>query len=232
MVFFPGEQTAYMHLERGLLILQTAIGVCQLVKSESSLPRSTEIVVVGGGIAGVSTAYHLAKAGVPVVLCEKGRIAREQSSRNWGWVRVQGRDPREIPAAMQSLRLWRGISAEIGSDIGFHQGGVLYVGQKETDMEEFESWFRIAQDHGLDTSLLSGRKAHELLQHPRADGKIIGALYTPSDGRAEPELAVPALAAAASKAGATIRTGCAVRKLVTSSGRISGVATERGVIDC
>jgi glycine/D-amino acid oxidase-like deaminating enzyme len=57
----------------------------------SALPQASEVVVIGGGIAGVATAYYLAWAGVPV-MCEKGRIAGEQSSRNWGWIRKQGRD--------------------------------------------------------------------------------------------------------------------------------------------
>ena len=63
------------------------------------LPERTEVVVIGGGVIGVTTALFLARAGVPVLLLEKGRIAAEQSSRNWGWVRVQGRDPAEIPIA-------------------------------------------------------------------------------------------------------------------------------------
>ncbi|MEL6965331.1 MAG: FAD-binding oxidoreductase, partial [Pseudomonadota bacterium] len=67
---------------------------------ESEQPPSTEVVIIGGGIAGVTTAYYLAEAGIPVVLCEKGRIAGEQSSRNWGWIRKHGRDPRELPGAV------------------------------------------------------------------------------------------------------------------------------------
>ena len=84
--------------------------------------------MIGGGIAGVTTAYYLALAGVPVVLCEKGRIAGEQSSRNWGWIRKQGRDPREISGAIQALRLWSEI-AEKAPDIGFHIGGVTYLAE-------------------------------------------------------------------------------------------------------
>ena len=76
------------------------------VTSDTELPARTGVVVVGGGIIGTSTAFFLARKGIPVVLCEKGHIAGEQSSRNWGWGRKMGRDPREIPLAIEALRLW------------------------------------------------------------------------------------------------------------------------------
>src|ERR1700704_5289856 len=79
--------------------------------SGQALPRSCDVLIVGGGIVGVSAAYHLARKSVSVVLCEKGRIAGEQSGRNWGWVRQQGRDARELPLMIYSLQLWRGLAA-------------------------------------------------------------------------------------------------------------------------
>ncbi|MCY3981709.1 MAG: FAD-dependent oxidoreductase, partial [Alphaproteobacteria bacterium] len=66
------------------------------------LPQAVEIVVIGGGVVGVIAALMLAEWGVPVLLCEKGRVAGEQSSRNWGWIRIQGRDLREIPLMLES----------------------------------------------------------------------------------------------------------------------------------
>ena len=69
------------------------------VSSDETLPQRVSVVIVGGGIIGASTALFLAKRGVSVALCEKGQIAGEQSSRNWGWVRKMGRDPRELPLA-------------------------------------------------------------------------------------------------------------------------------------
>ena len=76
------------------------------VRSDPSLPEKTAVLVIGGGIIGTATAFFLARKGVPVVLCEKGEIGAEQSSRNWGWCRKMGRDPREIPLVIESLRLW------------------------------------------------------------------------------------------------------------------------------
>ena len=69
---------------------------------ESSItpPKTADVVIIGGGIIGVSTAYFLAKEGIKVCLCEKGYISGEQSGRNWGFVRVQGRDEREIPCLL------------------------------------------------------------------------------------------------------------------------------------
>ena len=68
----------------------------------AGVPASADVVIIGGGIVGVSTAWFLAKQGVNVVLCEKGHIAGEQSGRNWGWVRQQGRDVRELPMMIES----------------------------------------------------------------------------------------------------------------------------------
>ena len=65
------------------------------VTSDTEIPARTSVVVVGGGIIGTSTAFFLARKGIPVVLCEKGHIAGEQSSRNWGWCRKMARDPRD-----------------------------------------------------------------------------------------------------------------------------------------
>lgn len=186
--------------------------------------------MIGGGIAGVTTAYYLARAGVPVVLCEKGRIAGEQSSRNWGWIRKQGRDPRELPGAIQALRLWEDIAHEVNGDIGWTVGGVTYLAETDKDLKRFEDWLSHARAHQLDSRLLSSDETDRLLGQ---DGRRFkAALNTPSDARAEPDLAVPAIARAAGDRGAVILERCAVRTLETAAGKVSAAVTERGTITC
>jgi glycine/D-amino acid oxidase-like deaminating enzyme len=201
------------------------------VVSDDSVPPRTNVVVVGGGIIGACTALELSERGVGVVLCEKGEIAAEQSSRNWGWCRQMGRDPREIPLAIESLKLWRAMNRRIGAETGFRQCGIAYLCQTEEEMIAREHWLENhARPFQLDSRLLSGEEAAKLV--PGASVSWRGALHTPSDGRAEPQKAAPAIANAARRHGASILIRCAVRGLETSAGRVSGVVTEKGVIAC
>ncbi|MEZ5778413.1 MAG: FAD-binding oxidoreductase [Paracoccaceae bacterium] len=190
-------------------------------------PKACDVVVIGGGIVGVMAAWFLAKRGQRVVLCEKGRIAGEQSSRNWGWVRQQGRDPAELPVMIEALEIWKGLAAESGADLGFRQTGVLYAANSAEDMADFEGWMVHARAHGLDTRLLTRSEIAATLPNA-ADWR--GGLWTASDARAEPWIAVPRLAAAAARLGVTIAEECAVRRLDMAVGRVTGVVTEKGRI--
>ncbi|MCI2397998.1 FAD-binding oxidoreductase [Aliiroseovarius subalbicans] len=204
------------------------ISEAQPIFHDNALPGACDVVVIGGGVIGVSTALFLARAGQNVVLLEKGRIAGEQSSRNWGWIRVQGRDPAEIPIAIEAQALWRELAAQVDADIGLTQAGVAFLADKDSELAGFEDWLDHAHPHDLDTRVLSASQTAALL--PQATTGWAGALWTPSDMRAEPFLAVPALARLAAKHGTMIVEGCAVRLLDVEGGRVAGVVTERGRI--
>ena len=192
-------------------------------------PRSADVVVIGGGVIGVCTALQLAKAGQNVVLCEKGRIAGEQSSRNWGWIRQTGRDPDELPVVAEANRLWQEHANETNIDIGLRQVGISYLAASDAEYARFQDWLVHAKTHGVDSRMLSKRETAATT--PDASRSFVGALHTASDLRAEPWVAVPALAGIAVRKGATLVENCAVRVLETTNGAITGVVTELGTIN-
>ena len=205
--------------------------IIDLVSSDSDIPKKTTVVVIGGGIIGVATAVELAERGVSVVLVEKGIIAGEQSSRNWGWCRQMGRDPREIPLVLESLKLWGGMNARVGAETGFRQCGIVYLAETEAELAAKEKWYaENAKAFDLDTRLVSGAEADRL--QPGSTRKWKGALYTSADGRAEPFIAVPAMARHAQKLGVKIFQNCAVRGVETAAGKVTSVVTEKGMIAC
>ncbi|MCG8693642.1 MAG: FAD-binding oxidoreductase [Minwuiales bacterium] len=193
-----------------------------------SLPRSADIVVIGAGIVGISTALFLARRGLSVLVCEKGRIAGEQSSRNWGWCRKMGRDPVEIPLAIASARLWEGMNTLVEGETGFRKTGIIYLCKNDDETAKYEAWLGHARCHDLDSRLVSANEVSALL--PGLTGRWPGALFTPSDGRAEPSLATAAMAKAAQRSGARIVERCAVRGVEKTAGAISAVVTEHGTV--
>ena len=194
------------------------------------LPAATDVVIIGGGIIGASSALALAARGIAVVLCEKGLIAGEQSSRNWGWCRQAGRDEREMPLIVQSLALWREMNRLTDAETGFRQCGCLYVGETEADEQRFADWLAMAAPYEIGASLVRGADLQALM--PGASRRAPFGLYVASDGCAEPQRAAPAILRAAQRQGAVALTDCAVRGLDLGAGRVRGVQTERGAIAC
>lgn len=172
----------------------------------------------------------LAERGVSVTLCEKGAVGAEQSSRNWGWVRKMGRDPRELPLMIESMRIWDRLQEQLGLDLGFRRSGIVYLCRSERELARRSAWLDHAREFQLDSRMIDGAEIRRVL--PGTDGQWLGALYTPSDGRAEPQRVVPALARRARDLGATIVTGCAVRGIETKAGRVTAAVTELGRISC
>jgi glycine/D-amino acid oxidase-like deaminating enzyme len=200
------------------------------IVSDEVMPAATGVVIIGGGIIGTFAALTLAGRGIPVVLCEKGYIACEQSSRNWGWCRQAGRDEREMPLIVQSLQLWRDMNRWTEADVGFRECGVMYVGESEADEARFAAWAQMAKPYDIGTRMVRGAELAALM--PGASRSYSGAMHVPTDGCAEPQRAAPAIARAAQRQGAVILAHCAVRGIERAGGRVAAVITERGRIAC
>lgn len=201
------------------------------VNPDQAIPSKVDVVIVGAGVAGCSAAWELTKKGLKVALLDKGIVGAEQSSRNWGWCRQQGRAPEELALAKLSLEIWPTWAKELGRDPGFRSTGVTFLTDKEEELDGWRHWLEHAGPLGIQSQLLGPEQANKLVPGGSSK-KWLGALSTASDGRAEPSKVAPYLAMAAQEKGAVIVESCAVHSLETTGGRISGVNTERGRIAC
>lgn len=170
----------------------------------------------------------ISRQGIKAVVLDKSRIAGQQSTRAWGFVRQQGRDPSEMPLAIASNRLWLGLEEELQTDLGWRQGGCLYVGHDARQMAHYEACLKTSRQYGVDTRLLSPDEVRALL--PGFNAKQVGGLFTPSDGQAEPRLAAPAFARRAAELGARFIEGCGLTGIEVAGGKIAAARTEQGEI--
>ena len=192
------------------------------------MERVSEVVVVGAGIVGCASAYFLARRGARVSVIERGPVPGEQSRKNWGFVRQQGRDPLEMPLVVEANRMWRGLERELGADLEWTASGNLGLAADEARMARLEAWLPVAREFGLDTRLLRAQELGTVV--PGLGGSWVGGMHTPGDGHADPEKATDAFASAAVAHGARLHLNCAVQAITTQAGAVSGVVTEGGEI--
>jgi glycine/D-amino acid oxidase-like deaminating enzyme len=129
---------------------------------------------------------------------------------------------------IESNRIFSELESEIGESVGFTKGGCLFTANSEKDLQGFHDWLVHAREFGLDTRVIDPTELSTIVDG--ATPNWYGAMYTPSDGRAEPHKTAPAIARAAGRAGATLLTSCAVRGIETSAGSVSAVITEHGPV--
>jgi 4-methylaminobutanoate oxidase (formaldehyde-forming) len=198
----------------------------------SSLPGHARTVVVGGGIIGCSTAYHLAKMGwSDVLLLERARLTSGSTHHAAGLV-GQLRTSAGITQLLgQSVELYRLLERETGQATGWKMNGGLRLACTPERLVEIKRQATTAHSFGLEMHLLSPLEARDLW--PLMDvGDLLGAAFLPTDGQANPSDITLALAKGARMHGATLVEGCAVTGVRIERGRVTGVETERGAIRC
>jgi sarcosine oxidase, subunit beta len=198
-------------------------------RRDSRLPESAAVVIIGGGVIGTSAAFHLAEAGVDVVLIERAQLASGSTSRAAGGVRTQFSDVLNIEIAKRSMAAFRAFARRPGWEIDLKQVGYLFVLNRPDDVAAFEASVALQHECGLDSRIVSADEARALC--PLLDGDdILAAAFSPGDGHATPEGVVQGYASGARAYGAHIRTGCEALDVTVSGGEIAEVVTSEGSI--
>jgi 4-methylaminobutanoate oxidase (formaldehyde-forming) len=198
--------------------------------SSRSLPRQARAVIIGGGVAGCSVAYHLAKLGWrDVVLLEQGELA---GGTTWHAAGMVGRLRTNSAMARindASAKLYAGLEAETGYPTGWKQVGSLLVARTEDRMVLFRRTAAMSAYFGINVRLIGVDEAVALWPIMRPDD-LVGAVWLPDDGKVNPKLTAVALGRGATKHGATVLEGIRVVSLLHRHGRINGVRTADGDI--
>lgn len=186
---------------------------------------TADVLIIGGGIIGNSTAYYLAKKGCSVIVLEKSdSIGNGGSSRNGGGVRQSGRDKRELPLAMYGVKnLWPHLSEELEMDVEYYQQGNLRLGKTDAHLKILEVLTNNATSLGLDVKMINKEEAKEIC--PYLSDEVIGASWCPTDGHANPMLATLAYYRKARQLGVTFITGETVVEIQKIKGKARKVKT-------
>lgn len=163
---------------------------------------NADVVIVGGGIAGVSAAYHIAKRGKKAILLERGFTGSQASGVNFGGVRTNGREEGEMSLSLRAKKFWFELDKHIGGWCDFKATGHLEVSQDEKTMATMEKWAAMAKTHGQKAEMLTPRQISK--RYPYVASGLLGGCLVPDDGSANPRLVVPTMTMAARSLGADI----------------------------
>lgn len=191
-----------------------------------------EVVIIGGGIMGVSTAYHLAKRGLTdVILLERDLLAQGSTGLSVGGIRQQFSHPANIRLSQESVRVFEHFEEEFGVDIKFRQAGYLFLGGREETWREFLSSVETQRKLGVPVEILAPEGIRRRWPYLNVED-IFGGTFGSKDGYADPYLATMGFAAAARKLGVQVEELTKATKINTVGGKVHGVLTTRGPISC
>ena len=194
------------------------------------IEKAAEVVIVGGGVIGVSIAYHLAmrKAG-RVLLLEKGQLGEGSTSRCVGGIRTQFSTEINLLFSLESLKTFGQFQDEFGVDPEFRRIGYLFLATSPVEMQVFKENFRLQRKFDIPVELLNGDEIERRWPYLRTDD-IVGGTFCPWDGHAGPSEVLVGFAAAARRAGVKIHEGVEAVGIEVNGGKIESVTTKEGEI--
>ncbi|MBB5868649.1 sarcosine oxidase subunit beta [Allocatelliglobosispora scoriae] len=188
-----------------------------------------DVVVVGGGIIGVSCAYHLAAAGVRVTLVERDTLGAGSTSKAAGGARSAYTTRVNLEMGLHGIGEYAGFRARFGQEIDFHRMGYLFLIADAADLPEFERCSALQREYGIRSHIIGAEEAQRISPLISTDG-IVAALWSPDDAKATPDAVVQGYARAARGHGARLLTGVEVTGIELDGGVVRGVRTGRGLI--
>lgn len=186
-----------------------------------------DVVVIGGGIVGLSTAYYLAERGADVTLFEKGSLGMGSTARSAGGIRSQFSTKVNVDLSVASQPVWDSFDSIFGVDIAYRKTGYLFLARSEATAAGFEENVRMQNERNVETQLVDPADAVEYCPGLES-APFAAATYNPNDGFADPNLAVQGYANAAREAGVDIRTKTAVTDVLSDATGVRGVETDDG----
>ena len=190
---------------------------------------SADVVVIGAGVSGLSSAWFLARAGRDVVVVEKGTVGGEASGRNGGMISERVDEPALIPMAVESLRLWPALEDELGYPTEFVQEGRLQVAVTEEEMGQLLAERDVALGRGISVNVVDPAEIRDMI--PGITDRTLGGTFFPNGGHANPQRTVQAFAWAFEDLGGRLYQNTAVTGIQVVDGRVSSVETTAGLIE-
>jgi sarcosine oxidase subunit beta len=189
----------------------------------------TDVVVIGAGISGAASAYELARRGFRVTLLDRYAPAAMASGWTLAGVRQSGRHPAELPLATAAVQRWAGLAEELDGETRYRRNGNLRLARTAEEVPVIRRLVEQQSAAGLDVALLTDAADIQAVA-PAVSDRVMAASWCPSDGSADPRATVLSYVAAAQRLGVEMRFGEQVRRIETVNGRVTGVATDAGMI--
>lgn len=197
-----------------------------------ALPDRSRIVIIGAGIVGASTAYHLASMGdTEVLLLDKGKVASGTTWHAAGLTASARATPTLTDLANYGIDEYSTLEERSGVDVNFNQSGTLMVARTQDRLEELKYTVSVAQQRNIPAELLD---PNEVIQRwPLASKEeLVAGLFQPLDGNLNPGYAALAYAKLAHQAGCLVREDVEVTDILQKDGRVVGVRTDAGEVEC
>ncbi|RDJ97278.1 NAD(P)/FAD-dependent oxidoreductase [Paraburkholderia lacunae] len=187
--------------------------------------NEADVIVIGGGIMGTTTAFFLRQRNRSVILLERGLTGQQASGVNYGGIRRQGRALPQLAMANRALRTWQRSAELLGEDIEFLASGHTRVCYHQKDVENFDQYAIDARAYGLELEVLHGEAMFR--RFPFLGCEVLAASISPLDGHANPRLAAPAFGRAAARLGAQVIEDTKIVRVEKDGGRFR-VESARG----